>query len=105
MAPLIEEHSSKNGEVFGGGEKAGVSGNASHSSGDGIVRDAAGHLRLDFGGGSDSGQQVGMGKKAGVRHFKGEVKGGLAELVQRFAGNLPDDFAQQNVVEVAVLEF
>ena len=105
MLPLVEEHSGKEGEVFSGGEKSGVSGASAHSSGKGIVHVAAGDLRLDFDGGGDSGEEVGRRKKAGVGHSKREVKGVWAELVQRGVGNLLDDFAEQNVVEVAVFEF
>ncbi len=101
-----EDHAGEAGEVGGGGEEAGVAGDAVHEAGGGVVDDAeegSGGFGELFGGG-DAGAEGGGRVELGLGHAEGEEDLLAGELIEGEGGDAADDFAEEDEVDVGVDE-
>ena len=110
-----EQHSREAGQVLRRSEQSGMAGDAAHATGRGIVHDPAEregvrplagplvHFLAALGR-CDSRPEIGPRQEPGVAHPERAKQDLLRVDVQRFPAGDADDFAEQEVVDVAIDE-
>src|SRR5205823_2942191 len=104
--PQAQHHFAVLGDIVGGGEQSGVSGNASHVTRGGIVDYATQRFsggRVDFRWRDVLDQRRGRTEHS-VAHAQWPINLFASELVQRLAAYAAHDFAEQYKVDIAVNE-
>ena len=99
-----DQHPGEAGEVGGGGEEPGVTGDAAHPAGGRIVHDAVDHPTVDQLGGGNAGKLFLRRQESGVGQLEGAEDFLLAIDVERATADEADEFAEHDVVDIAIHE-